>query len=380
MKQILESIKLAYILTLRQIGKIFFILPIKKNRIIFESFSGDGYSCNPKYISMQLKKLYGSKVEIIWGIKDNSTIPNDVISCKYRSFKHFLYRITSQVYVCNFLQAMEFPKRRSQIEIQTWHGGGCYKKIGNQEKTRSTIYAIRRNLQVSETDYFIASSEYFEKEIIRTQLNYKGNVLRIGMPRNDCLLQTPDIDKIKLIRKKADVNETDFVILYAPTWREGFDKYTPLNYSRVQAAAEKRFDKKVQVVFRAHLYGKEKNDNILDLTHYPDMQELLYACDALITDYSSSMWDFSLTGKPCFLYVPDLQRYISQRGFDRDITTWGFPVCEDNDQLYYEIENFNDENFKKMMRQHQHDLKTYENGNATDKIVNLIADICELKG
>ena len=34
----------------------------------------------------------------------------------------------------------------------------------------------------------------------------------------------------------------------------------------------------------------------------------LHHSDALITDYSSSMWDYSLTGKPCFLYVPDLHR------------------------------------------------------------------------
>ena len=58
METISEILKLVYILILRSIRKIFFVLPVKKNRVIFESFSGDAYSCNPKYISEKLKEKY----------------------------------------------------------------------------------------------------------------------------------------------------------------------------------------------------------------------------------------------------------------------------------------------------------------------------------
>lgn len=371
-----EKVKLLYIILSRKIKKIFFlVVPIKKNRVIFESFSGDGYSCNPKYISERLKEKY-KNIEIVWAVKNQDILPKNVVFCKYRSFKHFILRISSKVYVCNFLQAVEIPKRKKQIEIQTWHGGGCYKKVGNEEKARSSVYDIRLKMHIQETDYFIASSEYWEEEVMRKQFGYTGKALEIGMPRNDCLIGDIDEEKKNLIRKQAGIDIDAFAVLYAPTWREGLDKYETINYKEIQKAFEKRFRKKCQVLFRAHLYGKEQEKSIVNLTNYPDMQELLYACDALITDYSSSMWDFSLTAKPCFLYVPDLQRYIDQRGFDKDINTWGFPVCQSNTQLVEQILTFDEKDFKMKMDKHQKELKTFEDGNATEKVVDLIAHIC----
>lgn len=379
MKSFLEQVKLVYIIALRNIRKVFFVFPLKKNRVIFESFSGDGYSCNPKYISEYLKKEYGNSVEVVWAVKDGVKTPENVVACKYRSFQHFLYRITSKVYVCNFLQAIEIPKRKAQIEIQTWHGGGCYKKIGNEEKLRNSAYEKRRDMHLKEIDYFIVSSLYWEQEVCRKQLGYTGKILEIGMPRNDCLVKQTVLDKKKSIRKKIGISEDCFAVLYAPTWREGLDQFELIDYEQIKAAFEKRFDKKCEILFRAHIYGKEKLSNVIDLTQYPDMQELLYTSDALITDYSSSMWDYSLTGRPCFLYVPDLQRYIKQRSFDMDIHTWGFPVCCSNRELKQEIENFNENEFRKKMICHQNTLGSFENGKATIEAVKLIAQLCELK-
>ena len=117
METISEILKLVYILILRSIRKIFFVLPVKKNRVIFESFSGDAYSCNPKYISEKLKEKYGDNIEIVWAVKNKNILPDGTLYCKYRSFKHFLFRITSKVYICNYLQAIEIPKRITNTAI-----------------------------------------------------------------------------------------------------------------------------------------------------------------------------------------------------------------------------------------------------------------------
>ena len=371
-----DKLKLAYILLFRALRHIFFILPVKKNRVLFESFSGDGYNCNPKYISQQLLEKYKDQIEVIWALKDEKKCPDGAVFCKWRSFNHVIKRVTSRVYVCNYLQAIEIPKRKTQTEIQTWHGGGCYKKVGSEEKVRGSAYAIRRQMHVGETDYFITSSKYWEDEVMRKQFGYTGNALEIGMPRNDCLKGEPDLKRVQEIRRKAGIEPDSFAVLYAPTWREGLDKYDPIDYMAIREAFEKRFGKKTQMLFRAHVYGKESAEDVLDLTIYPDMQELLYACDALITDYSSSMWDYSITEKPCFLYVPDLQRYIDQRGFDMDINQWGFPVCETNQDLYERITDFSVEDHATKMRRHQEMLGSFENGDATDKVVELIASLC----
>ena len=60
--------------------------------------------------------------------------------------------------------------------------------------------------------------------------------------------------------------------------------------------------------------------NVLDVTGYPDVADLFLAADALITDYSSVMFDFSVTGKPMFFFTPDLAHYRETlRGFYFDL-------------------------------------------------------------
>ena len=72
---------------------------------------------------------------------------------------------------------------------------------------------------------------------------------------------------------------------------------------------------------------------VRNASDYPDIQELYLACDALITDYSSVMFDYMVTGKPCFLYVNDLAAYKSDRNFYYDIDKLPFARAENNDQL-----------------------------------------------
>jgi CDP-glycerol glycerophosphotransferase len=114
------------------------------------------------------------------------------------------------------------------------------------------------------------------------------------------------------------------------------------------------------------------NVSYKNVTAYPDMQELLYITDVLITDYSSSMWDFSLTYKPGFLFTPDIQEYKNERDFYIPVSEWPFPFALTNEQLCKNILKFNkDENLFKI-KQHHIKLGSYENGNATKRVLELL--------
>ncbi len=375
-----ELAKIIYIKCMRGLNSFFYFIPIKQNRVLFESFSGAAYNCNPKYISEMLEQLCGSNVEIVWALKNPDGHADlekrGIRLCKYRSIRHHFYKLTSKIFVSNFLQASEVAKRRKQIWIQTWHGGGCYKKIGSDSEHSSKIKLYRQSMQVGETDYFIASSSYFEKHVIKRQLGFQGKILECGMPRNDVLCHSPKAERISEIRRAIGISDDTFAVLFAPTWREGLDKYEAIDVQRIKNAFEKRFQKPCEILFRAHLYGTGKANGMIDVTAYEDMQDLLYACDCLITDYSSSMWDFSLTQKPCFLFTPDLEEYSELRGFDKDIQTWGFPVCISNDALVQSIACFSEDSFAQKMKQHQADLNSFEHGEATEFVVNLIRKKC----
>ena len=92
-----------------------------------------------------------------------------------------------------------------------------------------------------------------------------------------------------------------------------------MDIERLIANLNKRFgNNKWEIGIRLHPKLKDVEldiKNIINLTRYPDIQELLYSADILITDYSSLMWDFSLSKKPCFIYADDLDEYERTHGF-----------------------------------------------------------------
>jgi CDP-glycerol glycerophosphotransferase len=54
----------------------------------------------------------------------------------------------------------------------------------------------------------------------------------------------------------------------------------------------------------------------MDVSVYPDISELFLISDVLVTDYSSSMFDFAVTGRPMVFFTYDLERYRDHvRGF-----------------------------------------------------------------
>ena len=69
--------------------KIFWIIPIKKNRILFFSFGGKQYSDNPKYICENLDILVKNK-EIIWAFKENSLYYKSIKKYKIVKYSSFL--------------------------------------------------------------------------------------------------------------------------------------------------------------------------------------------------------------------------------------------------------------------------------------------------
>ena len=114
---------------------------------------------------------------------------------------------------------------------------------------------------------------------------------------------------------------------------------------------------------------------MIDLTHYDDMQELLIAADVLINDFSSSMWDYMLTGKPCFIFAKDLDHYIETTDLYTPISEWPFPIAKTNEQLAENILAFNNDEYKKRCEWHYELLGGCESGNATNLVCNKIEEL-----
>lgn len=99
--------------------------------------------------------------------------------------------------------------------------------------------------------------------------------------------------------------------------------------------------------------------------------------DILITDYSSVMWDFALLGRPCFLFVPDLEQYRSDRNFYIDITEWKFPISTNMEELLSDIKKLSLDEAKKNAGEHLALFHSYEKGTACAQLWKMIRDVLE---
>lgn len=372
-----EYIKAITTTLLRLVLRIFHLLPLKKKRIVFESFNGKQIACNPFYIYQYLKKKH-PEYTYIWCYNFKSP-DNDITCIRKNSFLYIYNLLTSSTFITNDSIPQYIPFRKRQTVINTWHGGGAYKKVGTELERCNWYYRLNLKRTSRSTTYFLSSSEKFTEAAPKAFLVPSFKVLSCGMPRNDIFFNEELKQKAnKKVRDFYNISDDCFIVLYAPTFRD--TNFIPQpDFRLIKKTIEERFKaKQTYFLLRAHhrmlsFYTQNSKNFCIDASQYPYMQELLCAADMLISDYSSCIWDYSFTYRPCLLFVPDLQQYKSDRDFHTPIDTWGFPIAETNERLSYIILNFDELLFKRNMTKHHSNLNSYEKGNATSFISELIS-------
>lgn len=358
------------------------LLPVKKNRVLFVSFRGKQYSCNPRAISQALVKKAGGALEIAWAFHDADAfrfLENEGVKVlSDSSFEFLKYAVTSRVVVTNTYYKPHVPRRKNQFFIRTWHGGGAYKRVGSAQ-SMPFWERVFVKMQQQGANLYLSSSKAFSEMTIREAFGYKGEILECGMPRNDRLVKGDCDQAKKCVYEYLNLPEDIHLALYAPTYRDNMDKdgLYP-DFARMEKALECRFGGKWKIAYRGHhVYYKNRfSEKIPNATGYMDMQDLLLASGALITDYSSSIWDMSLMMKPVFLFCPDLEAYIGGRDFFTDIHSWPFPLSECDDELEKNILAFDEDKMRTAYLQHHKALGSFESGNASEIAADRILSVC----
>lgn len=312
------------------------ILPVNKHRFLFISMSGNSYGGNPKAFDDYLQKQ-DCKVESIWAISES--FDKDRIDANFvrlYSWKYYFYLLTSKIIVSDqrLFKSMFPVKRCGQFYVQLWHGTAL-KKIESDMPNLTDAYkqmAIRDSRMI---DLFISGSSFMTK-IYRNSFWYSGKMLEIGTPRNDIFFSSHLLPIKEKVNKFFGLDKK--IILYAPTFRasNSLCAYT-IDLSSIYDLYNMD-DWVVVVRLHPNLMGSisaqdfsKKFPNAIDGSTYPDMQELLCAADMLITDYSSSMFDYMFTNRPCIIYASDIATY--DRGFYLSIRDLPFPIAENNKEL-----------------------------------------------
>lgn len=367
---------------------ILWVMPVNKKQIYFESFVGKQISCNPLYIYRKLQKQH-PEYTYVWCY--NGTPPQDMADAgvtfvRFHSVQWIFAQITSRCIINNTGYPSTIPYRKYQLFINTWHGGGAYKRCGLKDKQEEHSFDLKKTIFVEHTALYkvISSCQKFS-EVMADSFNVpESDFIKSGMPRNDIFFDNDTMFWAnQKVRKEFGMSQDTYIILYAPTFRRTVQKpqyNDTLDYVLIKDTYEKKYNRQVVLFVRSHHTFNMQHifqiteDFIVDVSSYPDMQDLMCAADMLITDYSSSMWDFSFTGKPCILFAPDIEQYDAERGFYTDPYSWGFPIAKTNQELQDIILTFDEDRFRKAMQQHHADLGSYEDGHATEKICQFIEE------
>lgn len=328
--------------------------PIVPGRVVCHSHSFQQYSCNPRYLTEYLHKHH-PEFEIYWVFRkgaNTSELPKGVKSVRFRTWEYLKLMASAEFVFSNVRTdpwRVYWHKRCGQKYVMLWHGGVSLKRIeADAIDALSFSYIYRAKADSRICDLMISGCR-MQTELQAKSFWYDGEIMERGIPRNDIFFDTERRKHLRLyIANHYGIDPASRIVLYAPTFRSNHstEPYT-IDWSRVMPAISQMFGgDKVAVLVRMHpnLIGKVETshltafEGVCDATRYNDMQELLSAADMLITDYSSSMFDFAMQSRPCILYATDAEAY--DRGFYFNLIELPFPLAENEEQLIATIEAF----------------------------------------
>ncbi|KQQ68786.1 CDP-glycerol glycerophosphotransferase family protein [Microbacterium sp. Leaf320] len=343
-----------------------------ENAVFFESFYGRSVGCNPQAIDRALS-VQAPDVVRYWSVVDLSVaIPEGAIAVVEGSPEWWRARAASRLLIVNDWLRRRFARKPGQRVLQTWHGTplkrlALHRPGFDPRRMAAVVKESRR------WDVLLAQNTYSER-ILRKAYAFLGRPVWVeGYPRNDALVTGDPA----AIRAALGIAEGERVLLYAPTWRD--DRTEMVDFIDPEELARKTDS---VVLVRGHSRtidtGRDRaGARVIDVTGYPETSQLLLAADALITDYSSVMFDFSVTGKPMYFLVPDLDHYRGKlRGFYFDLETRApGPLVHTQDELVAALADRGHESaFAERYAAWKAQFNARDDGHAAERVVARILD------
>lgn len=317
--------QIAYIIKHNEVVQFFYIhimsfvfrfiglfVKVDEHLVLLTSYGGDQYSDSPKTLFEAMKKDERFKeYRYVWafGNPDAFTIPG-AKKIKIDSFSYFLTALKAKLWITNvnMERGLHF-KKKNQIYLNTWHGTGP-KKCGNAINGRN-------DYDFSYVDIICVDGKFYRDIMINWFKAKDENLLYCGRPREDELF-TFNEETTKRVHAKLGIPDNKKVLLYMPTWRE----YK--NLALDTDLWEKELADEYVMLVRAHHFAQ--NDISItdkpfwiDVTNYPDVNDLYWIADILISDYSSAFFDFGLLKKPIVCFAYDYEQYIEETGLFTDM-------------------------------------------------------------
>ena len=299
-----------------------FFVPVNKKAIVFTSFGGRRFDDSPRALYDKICQMNEFRDwKLIWAFVNPEIyeLPRgEKVTIDTVSF--FKALLSSRVWIGNSevdrgirLYSKKF------IRIETWHGTPIKKICGEENET--SVETINPNRRIDESTIRCAQSEYDRDIFVRIFSAQKEAILLSDLPRNDTLLHYTD-ESILNIKASIGIDIKKKVILYTPTYREYLisenrksEILPPINFKKWEQALGNNY----VFLVRAHYVVSEslnlpENEFVIDVSNYDCLNDLYAISDMMISDYSSTFFDYSILNRPMFCFAYDLEEYSRRRG------------------------------------------------------------------
>ncbi len=306
--------------------------PIKKNSFFFEAVHGDTVNGHIFYLIKEVANRSANAI-INVSLRDTDNIEsfipinllNRINFVSHLSHEYYECLATSEYLINDTTFYPFFNKRPGQKYFIVWHGTPL-KYMGKDLPNLMSISNVQRNFYMADKIY--VNNKKTMDILARTHhLNnvYNGKFVVGPSPRNSILF---DLNKREEIKERFNL-QGKRVIVYMPTWRGKIGKVSKNNeIMKTITHLENHLEDDIVLFVKLHPFDKTIiPDEFTKVKPYPnsvESYEFLTCTDALITDYSSIMYDYLNLKKPVILYTYDLEEYLDNRGVYDDINEYPF--------------------------------------------------------
>ena len=325
--------------------------PLRKKRILAESSKGNRPFSNmaaileelataPEYASFE---IFLSGDAEFFSDRENylkeKGLDRRVKLLTIDTVEYYKVLATAKYLICEDSFIYLFTKRPGQVYLNTWHGTPLM-TLGKNKKYDYTLLGNEQK-NFFDADYLLCPNELTANAFLEDYMleNFaEGKLLFAGYPRNEVLRNT---ERGNQIRKEMALEEKQ-VIAYLPTWRKNTAEQSLNMRTKRMKELLAQWEEKLkehQVVYMRQHYA---NKLAIDFSAYTkikpfpaqyDVYEFLSASDTLVTDYSSVMFDYALTGRKIILFMHDREYYERIRGLRMEPEKLPFPKAENVEQL-----------------------------------------------
>ncbi|MEU8893780.1 bifunctional glycosyltransferase family 2 protein/CDP-glycerol:glycerophosphate glycerophosphotransferase [Streptomyces sp. NPDC048442] len=300
-------------------------LPLDPNLAVYSASWHRGVLGDPAAIH-DAARMLAPHIRPVWVVRpqDVEGLPSGIDHVAPDTPRYHRVMSRATYFINNVDWTHGLVKRPGQIHVHT-HQGSPLGHMGVDLLGRPAAryhVNVRAMLQRADRwDYSLVSSAYAEQIWDRAYPCHFTS-LPTGAPRNDVLVRGDALRAVAL-RKRLGVPDGNTVVLYAPTRRDHRKSYVPrLDFEQLA----RELGPAVTLLVRLHprdakaeirtlqLRDLQRRGQLLDVTDEPSVQDMMLVSDALVTDYSSLMFDYATTDRPIIVHGDDWTAYRAARG------------------------------------------------------------------